>query len=70
MSALIRSLNKKLATDIVSLVDYLSVGQRQLLRLASAILQKSKVLVYEEPTSSINILYVCRHLQMDTQINQ
>ncbi|KAI8798989.1 multidrug resistance-associated protein 4 [Biomphalaria glabrata] len=56
LSTLVLSLDNKLATDISILADGMSVGQRQLLRLASAMLQQSKIVIYEEPSSSLDIM--------------
>ncbi|CAL1530874.1 unnamed protein product [Lymnaea stagnalis] len=56
LSLLIQSLDQKLATDVAPLADGMTIGQRQLLRLAAAMLQQSKIIIYEEPSSSLDIM--------------
>ncbi|CAG5119512.1 unnamed protein product, partial [Candidula unifasciata] len=56
LSTLVSCLPQKLATDIALVADGMSVGQRQLLRLAGAMLHQSKIIIYEEPTTSLDIM--------------
>lgn len=56
LSTLVSCMPNKLATDISLVADGMTVGQRQLFRLASAMLLQSKIIIYEEPTTSLDIM--------------
>ncbi|XP_025086729.1 multidrug resistance-associated protein 4-like [Pomacea canaliculata] len=56
LTSLVQSLPDKLYTDLSTVAEGLSTGHRQLLRLARALLLHPKVLVYEEPLSSLDLM--------------
>ncbi|GFR63227.1 multidrug resistance protein ABC transporter family [Elysia marginata] len=41
---------------MVTLAEVMTTGQRQLLRLAGALLHQARVLIYEEPSSSLDLI--------------
>ncbi|XP_070197217.1 ATP-binding cassette sub-family C member 4-like isoform X2 [Littorina saxatilis] len=56
LTNLVQSLPEKLYTDLSTVAEGLSTGRRQLFRLARALLVHPKILVYEEPLSSLDIM--------------
>ncbi|XP_055958972.1 ATP-binding cassette sub-family C member 4 isoform X1 [Patella vulgata] len=54
LSSFVESLPQRLYTDISSIVDLFTVGHRQLFRLCRAMLRQSKIVIYEEPSSSLD----------------
>lgn len=56
LSTIVAALPQKLATDMVSLAEAMTTGQRQLLRLARALLHQARILIYEEPSSSLDLM--------------
>lgn len=62
LTSLVQSLPDKLYTDLSTVAEGLSTGHRQLLRLARALLLHPKVLVYEEPLSSLDLMWVISQL--------
>ncbi|GFN82065.1 ABC transporter c family member 5 [Plakobranchus ocellatus] len=56
LSTLVAALPHKLATDMVTVAEAMTTGQRQLLRLAGALLHQARVLIYEEPSSSVDLI--------------
>ncbi|RUS89175.1 hypothetical protein EGW08_003054 [Elysia chlorotica] len=56
LSTIVSALPMKLATDMVTVAEAMTTGQRQLLRLAAALLHQTRVLIYEEPSSSLDVI--------------
>ncbi|ESO93670.1 hypothetical protein LOTGIDRAFT_105125, partial [Lottia gigantea] len=54
LSSFVESLPQRLYTDITSFVDLFTVGHRQLIRLARAMLRQNKIIIYEEPSSRLD----------------
>ncbi|XP_067664014.1 ATP-binding cassette sub-family C member 4-like isoform X1 [Haliotis asinina] len=54
LSSFVETLPQRLYADITTVIDSFSTGHRQLLRLARAMLRQSKIVVYEEPTTSLD----------------
>ncbi|XP_076446071.1 ATP-binding cassette sub-family C member 4-like isoform X2 [Babylonia areolata] len=56
LTSVVQSLPDKLYTDLSTVAEGLSTGHRQLLRLVRALLIRPKILIYEEPLASLDIM--------------